>query len=133
MRSKATPRSPSARVPLVLDMYDPTPLENLALWRTHTPANAPRRAARDARAAGAPELRAGDCFLCATERQRDMYLGALLAIGGVLLTGRCRPDAAGPAAGRAVWSTGRAARAHAAALAAWPGEQVILWSGGLWD
>lgn len=130
----AHPELASLAVPLVLDMYDPTPLENLALFREDTAAHRQAVQRRDVGVL-AQQLRAGDCFLCATERQRDMYLGALLALGRVdpqtvdadpTLRGLLRvvpfgvPDAP-PMPQPAPWPD----------LGA--GAQVILWTGGLWD
>jgi glycosyltransferase involved in cell wall biosynthesis len=120
-------------LPLVLDLYDPTPLENLATWRERTPAERAAQSRRDV-ALLVRQLRAGDCFLCATERQRDMYLGALLASGRVApeladadptLRGLLRVVPFGLSSGRPVPT-----------VPPWEpraGEQVILWSGGLWD
>jgi glycosyltransferase involved in cell wall biosynthesis len=119
--------------PLVLDMYDPTPLENLAGWRERAPAERAQQSRRDV-ALLVRQLRAGDCFLCATERQRDLYLGALLAAGRVspeladadpTLRGLLR-----------VVPFGLASEPPAASAPPWEpraSEQVILWSGGLWD
>jgi glycosyltransferase involved in cell wall biosynthesis len=120
-------------IPLVLDMYDPTPLENLALWRERDAAQRADQGRHDV-ALLVRQLRAGDCFLCATERQRDMYLGALLAIGRVApeladadptLRGLLR-----------VVPFGLPAEPPTQTPPPWEmreGEQVILWSGGLWD
>jgi glycosyltransferase involved in cell wall biosynthesis len=120
-------------VPLVLDLYDPTPMENLVLWRGRDAAERAEQSRRDV-ALLLRQLRAGDCFLCATEHQRDMYLGALLASGRIApeladadptLRGLLRVVPFGlpsmpPAPARPPWD-------------AREGEQVILWSGGLWD
>ena len=66
--------------PLVIDLYDPALLEELARhpqWATH------RRVGSYARRLEAMwhSLRAGDFFLCAEERQRDYWLGMLSAAG----------------------------------------------------
>jgi glycosyltransferase involved in cell wall biosynthesis len=120
-------------LPLVLDMYDPTPLENLALWRERDKAQRAGQGRHDV-ALLVRQMRAGDCFLCATERQRDLYLGALLAIGQVVpqlvdadptLRGLLR-----------VVPFGLPSEPPRPAPPPWDareGEQVILWSGGLWD
>ncbi len=67
---------------LALDLYDPTMLENRELFR-----NAPREQ-RQAQSEQDKlvlqrQLSAGDFFLCATERQRDLYMGALMASGHI--------------------------------------------------
>jgi glycosyltransferase involved in cell wall biosynthesis len=119
--------------PLALDMYDPTPLENLALWQERDAARRAEQNRRDV-ALLVRQLRAGDCFLCATERQRDMYLGALLAAGRVA-----------PALADADPTLRGLLRVVPFGLPAEPpmhmpppwdareDEQVIIWSGGLWD
>lgn len=66
--------------PLVLDLYDPTILENLELYRNAPEAQRTARHRQD-HLTLSRQLRAGDFFLCATERQRDLYLGALMAQG----------------------------------------------------
>jgi glycosyltransferase involved in cell wall biosynthesis len=135
----STPQSPEATAELrrcgarlVLDLYDPFPL-----------------AALEAHAAGAPLRRrlhttlAGDAFLegmraahhliCASERQRDLWLGVLLAAG--LLrpetydadpTLRDRID---------VVPTGVPAEppARGTPLSDRFGGEVVLWYGGLWN
>jgi hypothetical protein len=120
-------------VPLVLDLYDPAPLEHLALLREHDAAERAEQSRRDA-ALLVRQLQVGDCFLCATERQRDMYLGALLAAG------RRAPhltDADPTLRGLLrVVPFGLPAEPPAPTAPPWDareGEQVILWSGGLWD
>jgi glycosyltransferase involved in cell wall biosynthesis len=124
--------------PLVLDLYDPTALEHLELLR-RAPLNE-----RQARNAGdvtllRRQLAAGDMFMCATERQRDLYLGALLLAGRVTpsladadaeLRGLLRvvpfglpaepPPPARPALRGVVPGIG-------------PADPLLLWSGGLWD
>jgi glycosyltransferase involved in cell wall biosynthesis len=124
--------------PLVLDLYDPTALEHLELLR-RAPLNE-----RQARNAGdvtllRRQLAAGDMFMCATERQRDLYLGALLLAGRVTpsladadaeLRGLLRvvpfglpeapPSPPRPALRGVVEGIG-------------PDNPLLLWSGGLWD
>lgn len=121
-------------VPLVLDMYDPTPLENLVLLRHHDPLGRLHRQHHDV-ALLTHQLQVGDCFLCATERQRDLYLGALLSIG------RISPDIADvdPVLRSLlrVVPFGLPSEPPVAAPPPWADlgtdAQVILWSGGLWD
>ncbi|NWG20306.1 MAG: glycosyl transferase family 1 [Chloroflexi bacterium] len=68
--------------PLALDLYDPVALENLELFRNAEPAARAARMADD-RALLARQLAVADFIACATERQRDLYIGALLALGRV--------------------------------------------------
>jgi glycosyltransferase involved in cell wall biosynthesis len=120
-------------LPLVLDMYDPTPLENLTLWRERDAAQRAAQGRHDV-ALLVRQLRAGDCFLCATERQRDLYVGALLAIG------RVEPKLADADPTLRdllrVVPFGLPAEPPMPTPPPWDareGEQVILWSSGLWD
>jgi glycosyltransferase involved in cell wall biosynthesis/archaellum component FlaC len=79
---QAHPELAAIAQPLALDLYDPVLLENLELFRT---ANAAERGARyeQDRALLDRQMAAGDFFCCASETQRDLYLGALLAAGRV--------------------------------------------------
>ena len=67
---------------LVVDLYDPFALENLHMHVSLAPEQRYRIAAQD-RAVQMRSLRAGDVFLCASERQRDFWLGWLAAAGRV--------------------------------------------------
>jgi glycosyltransferase involved in cell wall biosynthesis len=67
---------------LVVDLYDPFPLENLHMHVDAVPSERYRIAAHD-RAVQTGSLRAGDVFLCASERQRDFWLGWLAGAGRV--------------------------------------------------
>lgn len=128
------PEIAECSVPLVLDMYDPTPLENLVLLRHHDPLGRLHRQRHDV-ALLTRQLQVGDCFLCATERQRDLYLGALLSIG------RISPDIADvdPVLRSLlrVVPFGLPSEPPSAAPPPWADlgadAKVILWSGGLWD
>lgn len=67
---------------IVMDLYDPFQLETLEVDRYRT--DSERWAALDrARAELDAQLRRGDLFLCASARQRDLWLGALAAAGRV--------------------------------------------------
>lgn len=120
---------------LVVDLYDPITLETLEIdpggemgqW-LHT----------EYGAVLSEQLRLGDFFLCASERQRDYWLGALAALD------RINPDtydgsemrrlvdvvpfglpASPPQPGGPVLKGGLPGIA--------PADRVILWGGGLWD
>ena len=67
---------------LVVDLYDPFPLENLHMHTDSSPEEQYRIAAHD-RAVLTRLVRAGDVFLCASERQRDFWSGWLAASGRV--------------------------------------------------
>lgn len=124
--------------PLVLDLYDPTALEHLELLRDAPLAERQARNTGDVRLL-ARQLAAGDCFLCATERQRDLYLGALL------LQGRLTPslsDSDPELRGLLrVVPFGLPSEAPQRGEAMLRGvidgigddDLLLLWSGGLWD
>ena len=67
---------------LVVDLYDPFPLENLHMYEERPVGERYRIAAHDADVQSGL-VRAGDVFLCASERQRDFWLGWLAAAGRV--------------------------------------------------
>ncbi len=135
---EAHPELGASDLPLIVDLYDPTMLENLELLRAADPAARTDRNRRDVELLRR-QLAAGDVFLCATERQRDLYIGALMAAG------RVTPDLvdadpllralidvlpfglpADPPA-----RSGPALRGTIAGIG--PDDPIILWSGGLWD
>jgi glycosyltransferase involved in cell wall biosynthesis len=116
-------------VPLIVDGYDPVLAETLALQ-----GNGLVRL----RHALAQAYRAGDFFICASERQRDWWLGLLEAYGRV----NAHTFADSPSLRRLVdvvpfglpkeplQATGPAIKG------VWPGvsrdSKVVLWGGGLW-
>ncbi len=123
-------------LPLIVDLYDPVPLENLELFRQAPLADRRARQEADVRNLVA-QVAAGDFFLCATERQRDLYLGVLLALDRVTPAAvdhdkQLRelidvvpfglPVEAPPAERRLRDALGIAA-----------GDPLVIWSGGLWD
>jgi hypothetical protein len=132
----------SLRVPLVLDLYDPLLLELLETGKDQPLAVRTREALAHTTILN-HALRRGDFFLCASERQRDLWLGALAANGrlvpqagmdasfrrliDVVPFGLSSSPAAAsePAPGRS------ALRALLPALGA--AETVLVWGGGLWD
>ncbi|MEI7773125.1 MAG: glycosyltransferase family 4 protein, partial [Chloroflexales bacterium] len=124
--------------PLIIDLYDPTLLENLELLRAAEPAERADRNRHDIDLLNR-QVTAGDFFLCATERQRDLYIGALMAAGRItpgrvdadpLLRGLIDvvpfglpaepPARSGPGLRGVIDGIG-------------PDDPIILWSGGLWD
>lgn len=124
---------------LVFDLYDPAPLEVLEAFRTASPLRR-RAAATLASDSFAAALRDGHHFLCAGDRQRDLYTGYLLGLG--LLTPAAYatdptlnsrfsvvpfgiPDGPPPA------TTAAGPRQRFAALAR-EGD-VVLWNGGIWN
>ncbi len=124
---------------LIVDLYDPIVFENLELFRQRPIAEREAQTQRDITLLRGLLLR-GDHFLCATERQRDLYIGGLLALGRLspamvdsdpLLRDLIDvvpfgvsddpPQASGQPALRGVLDDLNA------------DHQIILWSSGLWD
>jgi len=62
---------------LITDLYDPIPLEGLEQGLTE-----PEQLAHQVRMMN-DQLKIADYFLCANERQRDLWLGHLLALGRI--------------------------------------------------
>ncbi|OAN46352.1 glycosyl transferase family 1 [Chloroflexus islandicus] len=65
---------------LIIDLYDPIVLESFEIFRHYPLAERERMFAHDVATLRRTLMR-GDHFLCATERQRDLYIGGLLALG----------------------------------------------------
>lgn len=132
------PQLAHIRQPLVVDLSDPTMLENMELFR-HAPAEQRGQQYQHDRQLLQQQLAAGDFFVCATERQRDLYLGALL------LHGRTAPFLSdGDPQLRGLLDVvssgvpdeppvGREAVLRAAFPAIGAHDPLLLWNGGLWD
>ncbi len=126
------------RIPLAIDLYDPLLIEGLDIVAGQDSAAIASQFARYQRLTEA-QLRRGDFFFCATERQRDYWLGALTAAGRItpdlvspsdrelrtiidlVPSGIAPPPAAQPAVLRGV---------HPAIE---QDDIILLWAGGLWD
>jgi glycosyltransferase involved in cell wall biosynthesis len=68
--------------PMVVDLYCPFHLENLERRRLVDPDAASRAFAADVdRAVLVEQLGRGDFFICASDRQRDLWLGMITALG----------------------------------------------------
>jgi glycosyltransferase involved in cell wall biosynthesis len=135
---RAHPELAHADLPLVLDLYDPILLENLEAQRAAPAEQRDAQYAAD-HALLLQQLAAADLLLCATERQRDLYIGTLLAAGH-LTPGYIDND---PHLERLITVAGFG-------LAAQPpthqrnilrgvlprigaDDLLLLWTGGLWD
>ena len=62
---------------LVVDLYDPFVLENLEMY-SNLPMEARRREHWPVLATTSVQLKLGDFFICANERQRDFWMGCLV-------------------------------------------------------
>jgi glycosyltransferase involved in cell wall biosynthesis len=72
----------SSRVRVVYDLYDPFLVENLGLFAEQEGSQRYQDSILHANAlAQEVALRTGDAFLCASERQRDLWLGMLGTLG----------------------------------------------------
>ncbi|MBC8492178.1 MAG: glycosyltransferase, partial [Chloroflexi bacterium] len=69
-------------VPLVVDVYDPFVLENMQIHSHETMYERERIHGSDLAVLNS-QLQEGDFFLCASEKQRDFWLGMLLALNRV--------------------------------------------------
>lgn len=69
-------------VPLVVDVYDPFVLENMRIRSRETMSERERIHGSDLAVLNS-QLWAGDFFLCASEKQRDFWLGMLLALNRI--------------------------------------------------
>jgi hypothetical protein len=76
------PSLQSVQIPLVVDLYDPFPLAVLE-QEAHGGDASREISSLQITAALADLLHCGDFFICASERQRDFWLGALLRSGRV--------------------------------------------------
>jgi glycosyltransferase involved in cell wall biosynthesis len=123
---------------MAVDGYDPLMAEWLAIFQTHTP-DALIRGWQERLGQLGDQLFIGDFFFCASERQRDWWLG-LLERGG-----RINPYtiAADPSLRILIdvvpYGVDDAPRAttRRAIRGVWPGvgpaDKLILWGGGLWN
>ncbi len=123
---------------IVVDLYDPFALELLSLIEGEAPERR-RQAQANALRALHDQLRAGDFFICASERQRDYWLGWLEALGRVNpLTHAADPDLRGLID---VVAFGVPAEPPAASggpgpreiLGIGPDDLLLLWGGGVYD
>jgi len=122
---------------LVFDLYDPEAFGTLE----HFAERSPRLRALMARFAAdrlTAALRLGDHAMCANERQRDLWLGAMLAEG---LVTPARYDADPTlrsvldvvAYGVPTAPPVAAGPSPRAALGIAPEDEVVLWNGGIWS
>ncbi|MCC6192155.1 MAG: glycosyltransferase family 1 protein [Anaerolineales bacterium] len=132
------PALAQAAAPLVVDLYDPFLLENLEI---HAASLVPDQAARHRLdlAVLDEQLRRGDFFLCASETQRDFWLGMLAAAERVNpLNFQADPSLRRLIAVLPFGLPDEAPVARRAALkGVWPGiaagDQVVYWGGGIWE
>ncbi|PDW04062.1 glycosyltransferase family 4 protein [Candidatus Viridilinea mediisalina] len=129
----------AAPQPLAIDLYDPEIIETLHRMALLDPTVAAHYMASYVALTEA-QLRRGDFFFCATERQRDYWLGALSLLGRLTPARIAQGDldlrslidlvpsgiAAAPPTQAAPVLRGR----HPAIP---PDALLLIWAGGLWD
>jgi GT2 family glycosyltransferase len=76
------PEITASGLPLLVDIYDPFHLEGLELRRFEDPAERFATARSDVQVLN-EQLERGDFFVCASEKQRDFWLGQLSGIGRI--------------------------------------------------
>lgn len=125
-------------IPLVVDGYDPHTLETLALWQGE--AQDIQRVRYEARLEILRrQCQAADFLICASERQRDWWLGLLEQSGRI----NPRTYGADPSLRSLVdvvpfGLPAEPPQSHRAVIrGVWPGidagDQLLLWGGGLWE
>jgi GT2 family glycosyltransferase len=76
------PQIAASNVPVLVDIYDPFHLEGLELRKEDAPVERFATARSDTKILN-EQLERGDFFVCASEKQRDFWLGQMTAIGRV--------------------------------------------------
>jgi GT2 family glycosyltransferase len=76
------PQIAAADIPVLVDIYDPFHLEGLELRKEESPVERFSTARSDTKILN-EQLERGDYFVCASEKQRDFWLGQMTAIGRV--------------------------------------------------
>jgi glycosyltransferase involved in cell wall biosynthesis len=124
-------------IPWVADVYIPTPVESLAYHVTSDP-SLQVKAYEAAWQSTRTLARHADFFICASERQRDFWLGVLTALG------RLRPGlyAEDPDVRNLIdvvpfGCSASPPQARSVLKGQWPGiepgDRIILWGGGVWN
>jgi GT2 family glycosyltransferase/glycosyltransferase involved in cell wall biosynthesis len=124
--------------PLIVDIYDPFTLENLEI-HSHLPLETQARLNQQYQEILNRQLQTGDFFICASERQRDYWLGMLAA------NGRVNPStyAADRSLRRLIdvvpfgMPSEPPRKTSPALKGVHPGigadDKLLLWGGGLWE
>ncbi|HQE92795.1 MAG TPA: glycosyltransferase [Anaerolineae bacterium] len=130
------PQLMEGKIPLVVDGYDPHPLETLALF-AGMPEQMQRHQARERILQ--MQCQAGDFFLCASERQRDWWLGLLEATGRINAYVYNADPSLRQLLDVVPFGLPSAPPQHTKQVlkGVWsgigPADKVVLWGGGLWQ
>lgn len=123
-------------IPLIVDGYDPHPLETLEMF-AGTPEQEQRHQERERILQ--MQCRAGDFFICASERQRDWWLGLLEAAGRVNVHNYGKDPSLRRLVDIVPFGLPSSPPRHTQQVlkGVWPGvgleDKVVLWGGGLWQ
>jgi glycosyltransferase involved in cell wall biosynthesis len=123
---------------LVVDLYDPFYLEGLELFAKEDAERA-RQLAHDNLATLNEQLRSGDFFICASERQRDFWIGMLTALGRITPDGYRHDPTFRSLIDLVPFGCATAPPIHQRPMlkGVLPGiaadDTVLLWGGGIWD
>jgi glycosyltransferase involved in cell wall biosynthesis len=122
---------------IILDFYDPVMLEELEIYH-HKPVELQSKRNRRALADLRLSLALADHVICATEKQRDLWLGSLMALGRITPREYTEDASLHDLVGvvpfglqeRPPEKTGDGFRKQ---LGIDPSDTVVLWGGGIWN
>jgi len=124
--------------PWIADVYVPELTETLA-WQANVPLSQREKNYQGILHALEPLARRADFFICASERQRDFWLGLLAAYGRVNPRAFSKDPSLRCLVDVVPFGLPSTPPRHRQAVlkGIWPGiqadDRVILWGGGLWD
>jgi glycosyltransferase involved in cell wall biosynthesis len=130
------PKLQEAGIPLIVDGYDPHTFETLALY-AGTPEQAQRHQEREQILQ--MQCQAGDFFICASERQRDWWLGLLEGAGRINVHTYGKDRSLRRLVDVVSFGLPSSPPRHTRQVlkGVWPGigpeDKVVLWGGGLWQ
>jgi len=127
-----------SRTRTVYDLYAPLTIENLAFDAGRTLGRTESAYFRLNTLVQEAVLRYGDAFICASEQQRDLWLGALLALGRVDHTGYAADPAFRSLIDVVPFGIEPDAPVRGSAMrGVVPGidqsSRILLWPGGIWN
>lgn len=123
---------------LVVDLYDPYYLEGLELFAREG-AERGRLMAEDNLASLAEQLRVGDYFICASERQRDFWVGMLTGLGRLTPDGYRHDPTFRTLIDVVPFGCAETPPVHRRPVLKGvvpgiaEGDTLLLWGGGIWD
>ena len=123
---------------IVFDLYAPALVEAAAhMAEEGKNGIAPGVRYEDVLAMTRLQLAVGDAFLCASDRQRDHWLGALSVLGRVSPETYARDPSLGSLVAVVPFGLDRAKPVGGAVKGAFPGigstDRLLLWGGGIWN